>query len=277
MSKDENKPINMKDLRRAIDCVDTALLDLIAQRMELARGVREAKSGVNVWRPSREESHVRDLAKKAEGTDPALISHIWAELTSASLSLQGPIHLHIALMTDALTLWTLVRDRFGASIPSTTYPTASAALAAATADEEGVAILPAPGGMNNWWTALGPRAAASGMHILAPLPRIGDWDWPEAVAVSKAAIEPSGKDISLLFIEAQEPPAPLTIARVFAQNGLKATLRAQMGARRLFSVEGFIEPGDERLTSLGERLGTVSCIGVLPCPISALAEGTRDG
>ena len=107
----------MAGLRTEIDRVDTALLNLIAERMDLAAAVRRAKSGANVWRPSREESHVRDLARKAGVTAPELVSHIWAELTSASLTLQGPIGLHIALVGDALSSWSLVRDRFGASIP----------------------------------------------------------------------------------------------------------------------------------------------------------------
>ncbi|HHI89212.1 MAG TPA: hypothetical protein ENK01_04580 [Hellea balneolensis] len=273
MSGNKNIPTDMAGLRQAIDRVDTALLNLIAERMELARGVREAKSGMNVWRPAREESHVRDLAKKARGTDPSLISHIWAELTSASLSLQGPIRLHIALMSDALSQWSLVRDRFGASIPSLTYPTASAALAAAFADEEGVAVLPAPGGMNNWWTALAPGAAASGMNILAPLPRIGDWDWPAAVAVSRAMCEPSGEDISLIYVEGDTPPPPLTLERLFSQNGLAATLRAQMGKRRLYSVSGYVEETDARLSALRAQMDVVARIGILPCPIARRDAG----
>lgn len=257
----------MANLRIEIDRVDTALLNLIAERMDLAAAVRNAKSGANVWRPSREESHVRDLAKKAGVTAPELVSHIWAELTSASLTLQGPIGLHIALVGDALSQWSLVRDRFGASIPAHTYPTTSAALAAAHADLEGVAVLPAPGGMNNWWTALGPKGAMSGMHILAALPRIGNWDWPVAVAVSKAAIEPSGDDITLIYIEAGVLAAPLTAARIFADAGLDATLRAEMNGRSLYSVPEYLTQDNAKIIQISKAFKAVKIIGVLPCPI----------
>lgn len=257
----------MARLRVEIDQVDTALLDLIAKRMELAAAVRRAKSGADVWRPSREESHVRDLARKAGGTAPELVSHIWAELTSASLTLQGPIGLHISLVGDALSSWSLVRDRFGASIPAHTYPTTSAALAAAHADLEGVAVLPAPGGMNNWWTSLGPHGAMSGMHILAALPRIGNWDWPVAVAVSKAAIEPSGNDISLVYIEAGALAAPQTLAKIIESAGLAGVLRAEMNGRCLYSVPGYYTDDSPEIRAVAERVKAVQIIGVLPSPI----------
>jgi len=262
----------MAELRIEIDRVDTALLNLIAERMELAAAVRRAKSGVNVWRPSREESHVRDLARKAGGTAPELVSHIWAELTSASLTLQGPIGLHIALVGDALSSWSLVRDRFGASIPAHTYPTTSAALAAAHADLEGVAVLPAPGGMNNWWTSLGPNGAMSGMHILAALPRIGNWDWPVAVAVSKAAIEPSGDDITLVYCEFGTLAAPQTPAKIFESVGLTATLRAEMNSRSLYSVPGYFTDDSPEIRGLAAQTQAAHIIGVLPSPIPLPTE-----
>lgn len=274
--------LRMTELRGEIDRVDTALLNLIAERMELATAVRRAKSGTNVWRPSREESHVRDLARKASMTKasitkanasktsvttPELVSHIWAELTSASLTLQGPIGLHIALVGDALSSWSLVRDRFGASIPAHTYPTTSAALAAAFADQEGVAVLPAPGGMNNWWTSLGPDGAMSGMHILAALPRVGNWHWPVAVAISKAAIEPSGDDITLVYVEAGILAAPLTCTKIFESVGLTGTLRANMSGRSLYSVPGYLSPDSPEIRDLSKQLKAVRIIGVLPTPI----------
>ena len=252
----ENMPTDMNEIRVEIDRVDTALLDLIAERMELAQAVRRAKSGVDVWRPSREESHVRHLAALAGATPPHLVSRIWAELTSASLALQGPIQLHISLEGDALSSWQMVRDRFGASIPAHTYLTASAALAAAQADTEGVAVLSAPGGMNNWWTALGPDGAMSNMNILAALPRVGEWQWPKAVAVSKARREPSGDDITLVYVEEELDPST------------GAVLRAQVENRYLYSVSGYSQTGSPQMQALVSQPGPIKVIGVLPSPIA---------
>ena len=254
---------SMSEIRGEIDRVDTALLDLIAERMELAQAVRRAKSGVDVWRPSREESHVRHLAELAKGTSPALVSHIWAELTSASLSLQGPICLHVALSDD-----NLVRDRFGASIPVKNYPTASHALAAAQSDPEGVAVLPAPGGMNNWWTSLGPRGAASNMNILAALPRIGNWSWPTAVAVSKAERLASGADQTLIYVETGTLTHAQNALGIFKAAGLSATLRADMKTHCLFSVSEYVDEGTDGFKMIEKQFATTKIIGVLPNPIA---------
>lgn len=241
MSKSISK---IEQVRADIDRVDKALLGLIAERLELAGAVRKAKSGARVWRPSREESHVRELADATEDTPAELVSRIWAELMSASLALQGPMQLHIALEGDVLDVWTLVRDRFGAAIPALSYPTTSSALAAAYGDPEGVAVLPAPGGMNNWWTALGAQGALSDMHILSGLPRTGDNDWPRAVAVSTADIQPSGADQTLL-IGSNLPSI----------DG--AIVRAEAGGHKLISLDGFWETAPKE----------TKIIGVLPKPI----------
>lgn len=241
---------DIETVRRDIDRVDNALLDLIAQRLELSAQVRKAKGGMRVWRPSREDSHVRQLATAAEATPASLVSTIWAELMSASLAAQGPMRLHVALEGDVLSNWSLVRDRFGAALDVLTYPTTSAALAACHSEAEGVAVLPAPapppGGMVNWWTALGPGGAMEGLHILAGLPRTGRRDWPSAVAVADVVLTPSGADQTLLCV-ADDNPIP---------DG--AILRAQAGKFRLFSLDGFheIAPTASRCV-----------IGCLPRPI----------
>jgi len=243
------KPLTIEQVRAEIDRVDKALLGLIAERLELAGAVRRAKSGARVWRPSREESHVRELAEATEDTPAELVSRIWAELMSASLALQGPMKLHIALEGDALEVWTLVRDRFGAAIPAVSYPTASSALAAAYADDEGVAVLPSPGGMNSWWTALGAQGAMPDMHILSGLPRTGRASWPRAVAVSTADIQSSGCDQTLLICSDYSDIEG-------------AVLRAEAGDHKLISLNGFCETVPQ-----GAKI-----IGVLPKPIGQNTE-----
>ncbi len=248
-NKDETIP-DIETVRREIDRVDNALLELIAERLQLSGQVRKAKGGMRVWRPSREDSHVRQLASKAKATQASLVSTIWAELMSASLAAQGPMRMHVALEGDALSNWSLVRDRFGAALDVLTYPTTSAALAACYSEDEGVAVLtapaPPPGGLINWWTALGPGGAMEGLHILAGLPRTGRRDWPKAVAVADVVLTPSGADQTLLCIT-DEAPAP---------DG--AVLRAQSGIFRLYSLDGFhdIPPSETRRV-----------IGCLPRPI----------
>ena len=83
-------PLTIEQVRLEIDRVDKTLLGLIAERLELAGAVRRAKSGARFWRPSREESHVRELADATEDTPVELVSRIWAELMSACLLYTSP-------------------------------------------------------------------------------------------------------------------------------------------------------------------------------------------
>ena len=246
-------------LRTEIDRVDNLLLDLIAKRLQLAGQVRQAKSGVRLWRPSREHSLVRDLSETAKDTPPELVARIWAELMSASLALQGPMRLHISLEGDALSNWSTVRDRFGAALPTISYPTTSAALAGAYAEEEGVAVVPAPGGMQRWWTSLCPGGAMEDMHILAALPRVGADDWPQAVAVATADILPSGDDISLMTLT--NPEAAL-------ETGLSVRLRAEAGDHHLLSVDGFIAPESTELQAVQNHDPSARIIGAFAKALS---------
>ncbi len=249
-------PPNIEHIRREIDRVDTALLGLIAERLELAADVRRSKSGVGVWRPSREESHVRDLAARAGDTPAQLVSTIMAELMSASLALQGPMRLHVALEGDALAAWSLVRDRFGGALPAISYPTTSAALTVAISEPEAVAILPAPGGMHLWWTALCTGGAMEHLHILAALPRTGNWDWPKAVAVADADIASSGSDQSLIGV--------LTAQAAQLIKALpQAKLQTQSDSHSLFVTPDYIAPDDGRLAAID----SAKIIGVLPRPL----------
>ena len=241
-------------MRREIDRVDNELLSLIAQRLDLAGAVRRAKSGARVWRPSREESHVRDLAERTDAAPAELVSRIWAELMSASLAIQGPMRLHVALEGDALDVWTLVRDRFGASIPALSYPTASSALAAAYADGEGVAVLPSPGGMNTWWAALCSGGAMPEMNILAGLPRTGDEAWPRAVAVATADIQPSGADCTLVAVKNRDAAALLGNPK----------LRGEAGDNLLLSIEGYITADSETFQAAKAKDPSAKIVGCLP-------------
>ncbi|WP_298913372.1 chorismate mutase [uncultured Algimonas sp.] len=236
---------DLERVRRDIDRVDRAMLDLIAERLALSADVRRAKAGSRLWRPAREDGHVADLARMAQdtGTPPALISRIWAELMSASISVQGSTRIHVALEGDGRANLSLIRDRFGGSLPLLSYPTSSNALAAAYGEDEGIAVLPAPGGMTRWWTALAPGGAMPEMKIVAPLPRVDADDWPQAVAVAAIGLDmPVAKGGRILCA---------------VRGDMTGTLRAESADLRLYEV------------AEAETVDMEDVIGYLPPPVSA--------
>lgn len=242
-------PFDINRVRKDIDRVDNALLSLIAERLELANYVKSAKRGGAIWRPSREESHVRDLVAATQNSSPALVSRIWAELMSASLSIQGPLTVHVGLKRDQKErALSMVKDRFGGSLPLEFHPSETAALAAAYGDENAVAIVPAPAKGVRWWTALTEAGAMPELKIMARLPRYDASDWPEAVAVAVGELAPSGDDMTLI---AADNPALLPPA---------AKLRTESGPYTLASLDGF--------TAQDELGPGLSVIGVLPTPLS---------
>ncbi|MEM7730617.1 MAG: chorismate mutase [Pseudomonadota bacterium] len=238
----------LEQVRRSIDRVDRAMLDLIAERLALSADVRRAKAGAKLWRPLREDSHVADLVGMARDTEtpPALVSRIWAELMSASISVQGATRLHFALEGDTRANLSLIRDRFGGSLPLSSYPTSSAALAAAYGDAEGIAVVPAPGGMTNWWTALAPGRAMPDFKIVASLPRIAAMKegggWPQAVAVAAIVLDEDLSGGRVLHI---------------GGSGSDSVLRAESGEMRLFETPGAVFSGPRE-----------AVIGLLPLPVS---------
>ncbi len=253
----DKKPVpDINFIRKEIDRVDNALLSLIAERLQLSADVRRAKSGSRIWRPSREDSHVRDLSEGSGGASALLVSRVWAELMSASLAVQGAMRLHIALEGDMLDVWTLVRDRFGAALPALSYPTTSSALAAAYSDEEGVAIVPPPGGMNSWWTALRDTGAMPDMHILAGLPRVSDGHWPRAVAVATADIAPSGADDMLIVVT-----DPSLIHHPFTALG-------EAGGATLILLSGYMDSAGDAFAVLKSHDQDAKIIGCLPRALS---------
>ena len=239
-SPDQNRP-DLEDVRRRIDRVDRDLLDLIAERLALSADVRRAKAGAKLWRPSREDSHVADLvaAAHATGTPPALVSRVWAELMSASISVQGNTTLHVSLEGDARANLMLIRDRFGGSLPIRSYPTSSAALAATYADPEGICVLAAPGDHRHWWTALAPGGAMSELKIVAGLPRVPSSGWPRAVAIAAIDLDPQPGGRLLLAL-----PKP---------DATPGTPRGDSGAHRL--VEVAVEDAAQSALDMGAAIG----------------------
>ncbi|MBC6403063.1 MAG: chorismate mutase [Hyphomonadaceae bacterium] len=239
---------DISDLRQSIDRVDQRLLSLIAERLRLADCMRQAKNGSQVWRPAREQALVRRLVEMSSGVSSGLVSRVWAELMSASLALQGPMRLHVSLEGDALDVGAVVRDRFGAALPVSSYPTAGSALAAAYGDPEGVAIVAAPSEMNNWWSALCRDGVMPDMHILTGLPRVRETDWPTAVAVATSDLEYDNQDNILLAV---------TDMKAFHASGLSGVLKAETGGTNLVMVRSGWETATLETYLTGDNSGRI--------------------
>jgi chorismate mutase len=234
-------------------------------------------------RPGREAQVLRRLCARHQGRFPkAVLVRIWREIFSAGLSLQGAFS--IAVLNShgrCLDLRALARDHFGALTPMSDMGTATRVLEAVAAGKATVGVLPMPESEEGepWW----PHLAQSGAQvprIIARLPfaapgsRAGN---TEALAVSLAPPEDTGKDRSYLAVETREQASRAALRQGLQAAGFRITdWKSRIGrdnqALYLIECEGVLVDGDARLASLTADNAFVAGAWPLGCyavPLSA--------
>jgi chorismate mutase len=256
-------PTSLGEVRARIDAVDAALLRLLDERAGLAVEMRRAKPvqdgealpfGLD---PARETQVLRRLlADSHPNASTALIVRIWREVMADDLHRQAPFGVAVFGGRDPARMVDLARLRFGAAPAVTLVDKAETAIAAAKAPG-GIGLLPLEG-VAPWARLL----AEPDLRVFAVLPCLAGWGRPQALAVAKVAVEPSGADQTLWVTDA---PAPVdSIVEALGRRGLAAGLLAEGGGLRLFALPGYIQSEDARLVGAPGRLTGV--IGAAPTP-----------
>ena len=258
-------PPSLDAVRARIDAVDDALLRLLDERAGLAGEVAKAKRAVANGapmpfglRPARETQVIRRLlARPHPGASTALVVRLWRELMAESLAAQGPFSITAFGGRDPARMAELARLRFGAAPPLSMVDKPEAAIAAART-LGGVGILPLDGGTAPWARLL----AEPGLRCFAVLPCLAAWGPPMALAVAAVEVEPSGADQTLWVTDAVDKPA--AIIDHLSSNGLAAELLGEGGGLKLFTLAGYVQPHDARLSGAPGQLSGV--IGAAPTP-----------
>lgn len=276
---------NLRDLRREIDDIDTALHDLLMRRASVVERVRDSKinSDGAVFRPGREAEIVRRLAARHAGSLPRnVVVRIWRELISAFVCLQG--HFVVAVWdTGEVGCWDVARDHFGTETPMTRHRSPGAVLHAIAEGTATVGVLPLPqdGEADPWWPALSV-GRENRLQICARVPFASRGNSrgirSGALVVSATAPEPSGIDRTLLLVECDESTSRgrLTDCLAGARFEIVAVVGLDNSAVReaqpvfLVEVSGFATPDDDRVSSLAkESTGIVSAaiVGAYAVPL----------
>ncbi|MBM3519188.1 MAG: hypothetical protein FJX63_00195 [Alphaproteobacteria bacterium] len=110
----------LDEIRRDIDHIDDAIVDLLARRIAAAERVRNHKfpTGGNApspIRPAREAAILRRLLARAGDAVPAdLLVRLWRVILTSSTLAQAPVTLHIAKkLNQSPALRLKLRDHFG--------------------------------------------------------------------------------------------------------------------------------------------------------------------
>lgn len=250
----------LDDLRREVDRLDDAMVDLLADRMRvvgaIARIKRPAATGLPAIRPGREASILRRLVARAADRLPAgTLVRMWRELLAATTRAQAPLAIAAWVPPDQPELWDIARDQFGSLTAIQRAGSWSHALRLLADGGAQLAVLPLPTEHEPWWPGLLDTSIRP-LRIVSRLPFCPSAAYPEGsggFVVGAIEPEPSGADVSLL---AAETPAEVGRARLLdlltAADLVPRWLATQRypptgTALHLIELDGFLPPHDPRL------------------------------
>lgn len=245
--------LDLAALRAELDTLDDALHDLLMRRFALVGQLAESRTKGNgpALRPGREAQILRRLLARHAGPMPATaLVRLWREILAASTALQGPFSVAVFAPSAGSGHARLAREHFGAATPIRTLPTPARALAAIAAGEASVAVLPAPEEEDTpeaaWWTKLDAPRTQVVARLPFHRPRFVEGD-PEALVVSVMPADPTGRDRTLIRLEAEAGQSRARLASALSAAGLAplSLMLQRDGAATLAlaEVEGYL-PGD---------------------------------
>ena len=248
-------------LRREVDRIDRAAVELLAERLHVVRAIaalkRQETDGRPAIRPGREAAILRRLVAQAGGRFPtATLVRMWRELLAATTRAQAPLAVAACVPPGREALWDLARDHFGTIAPIRRIPQSAAALRLVRDGEADLVVLPAPDAGESWWVEL----ATAGLRVVAALPFVGSGIG--ALVVGAFPPDPSGDDLTLLAVAtgadlAEDRLGELVRAVGSAHRQLDAVPAGENRLLRLVELEGLVAAEDERLAALVEPGGSV--------------------
>ncbi|WP_338665260.1 chorismate mutase [Pararoseomonas sp. SCSIO 73927] len=263
------QPEALAAARAEFDAIDDQLHDLLMRRAGLSASL--AANGMKAsgasFRPGREAMILRRLLGRHRGPMPrAAVARLWREVIATSLRQQSAFSVAALGGTEPLAL-----GHFGLDTPLRIHATPSRVLAALSAGEATVAILPSPADgeplADAWWASVeAPR-----LQVVAALPfllRPGQ-TLPSALVVAAFAADATPRDRGLIRLERAPNTSRGALVSALGAAGLppQRLILSADGMRGLAEVEGLIQPGDPRLAALS---------ALRPHPIGGFAEPSLD-
>lgn len=280
---------NLHDLRIKIDEIDAILHEAIMQRVavidEVAAAKRRTGARGSMMRPAREAEVMRSLIARHKGRMPtAALLRVWREIINSATLLQGPMMIAVCAPEKSVAFWDMARNHFGADTPMRLYRSAAEVLHRVQEDVGTIGILPLPteGEAEPWWPRLVAESGnEGGARIVWRLPFFssltGRFEQAEAIAVASLTPEASGDDVTVAVIEVANDVSRARIFDTLTEAGIRGTLRAGKDdaaaatRQHLYEFDGFVEPQDERLAALADRLGAsierIVILGAYPKPL----------
>jgi chorismate mutase len=185
MTKTAEPAPNLADLRAEIDSIDAQMHGLLMERGEiigrLIKVKRTADSG-SAFRPAREADMMRRLVERHRGILPLdTAESIWRVIIATFTYVQAPFKVHADMSAGDAAMRDTARFHFGFTVPFVTHIGASGVVAAVSASQGDLGLVPAnaAAGAPAWWGAL----EGDGPKIIARLPFVERADHPAGLPV----------------------------------------------------------------------------------------------
>ncbi|MGI9415528.1 MAG: chorismate mutase [Hyphomicrobiales bacterium] len=250
----------LEDVRREIDAVDDAMLDLLKRRfraVERVKAIKGLDAGAQgpAFRPAREAQIIRRLVRAAENAVPAgTVAKIWFELIAAATRLQAPLRLHLVVTLRRAQHQDLIRYHGGPDVEIVSHVRPEDALRAVAGSAADMALWPIDDGsgatayMERRFLAAMLAPGGAELRINARLPFMADALRASAYVVGKAPYEPSGDDTTMIAVASSDEDAAALVAGA-GFDRTAAVLRGDAGWS-LVAVAGFVAADDERFGRL---------------------------
>lgn len=264
------KPVpTLPQLRQEIDRIDEAMHLLLMERgtiIDRLISVKKTSESGSAFRPGREASMMRALAKRHEGLLPLdTVESIWRVIIATFTYVQAPYAVHADISGGDAPMRDSARFHFGFTVPYISHPSAAAVIEAVASGRGDLGIFRIDQGASSgaWWRALADKDRPK---IIARLPFIERPDHPAGTPVfviSKPLTDAAVRDVVLYAAQFERWHKDVTAALSSLGGEAVASAADAYGLSVLIAVPGTLEASrlHDTLAEAGASLAQLVEIG----------------
>jgi len=264
-------------LRKKIDKIDHAIIDLLKDRIEIVAQVghlkaKKAKPGFSFIRSGREAQMLRDLTKKIGNSFPqAAIATIWRMIISASLNVEQSLKISAYVSNNDNSCYWLAREYYGNFTNITIEHSCEKIIQDVVSGKISVGILPIiDNDSNPWWVR--PPQEKNDIYVFARIPFVeqSDKQGNAALAIANVMPEATEDDISIFVVHLDDEAE--VVSRMFKKAGLNPKFLTGDSGKYLIEIAEFINPNDKRIAEIKRNFAagdSIRLIGNYAAPIKA--------
>lgn len=198
---------SLEGIRRRIDAIDDALLDLMVERVSATEQVRASKRSAGTLsasplRPAREAQMLRRLIARSNARiSPEFLVRLWRVILSSSTQSQASVTLHMdRALTEDTGLQLQIGGHFcGMSVEA--HGDVAASISALAKRRGDLAIVTT----GSDWARHLIKQGADGARLIGALPVLGHGEAPDLLVIGHAEPQPSGNDETILLTTSALP------------------------------------------------------------------------